>query len=482
MIVKTKNENQYYLSDNKKEMLILPELLSEFINSDGCLSSDSVIVDNEEVAYYKRKYNLLKKAGYFTKLESDNYEFVTKDLLERGLANSKHIIFETTEKCNLRCHYCGYGEVYSTFAKRSKNELPFEKAKSFLDFMINHWNSPFNVSSNKQINISFYGGEPLMNFPFIQKVVEYVSSRLLKNNYMTFSMTTNGTLLDKYIDFLVKWNFTLFISIDGDKYHNSYRVYANGKESFDKVFNNISLIKNRYPLFFDEKISFNSVFHKRSSYIEVSDFFQRVFNKAPLFLSLNTFGVAKDKEDEFKELYKNPAQVLADESECNPEIKKQFSSTGEKLLSFLVNYDSSLFPDYNALRFGLNNRKLPTGTCLPFQNRIHVSTSGYLLPCERVGSNFLMGKIENGYVDIFYDEIVRYYNKRMKQIVEELCSKCKNHFCKSCLFTMKYDKGKVQCGKFLTEKGFNNYVKSLIEECEDDSYFVSNFFSSIGKK
>ena len=106
--------------------------------------------------------------------------------MERGLANSKHIIFETTEKCNLRCHYCGYGEVYSTFAKRSKNELPFEKAKSFLDFMINHWNSPFNVSSNKQINISFYGGEPLMNFPFIQKVVEYVSSRLLKNNYMTF--------------------------------------------------------------------------------------------------------------------------------------------------------------------------------------------------------------------------------------------------------------------------------------------------------
>ena len=72
-----------------------------------------------------------------------------------------------------------------------------------------------------------------MNFPFIEQVVNYVSTWKLKNNYIRFSMTTNGTLLDKYIDFLVKWKFNLFISIDGNKFHNAFRVYSNGRESFE---------------------------------------------------------------------------------------------------------------------------------------------------------------------------------------------------------------------------------------------------------
>ena len=295
MLIQTKNKNRYYFSEKKKEVILLSPVLLEIIAHKGDMASLSS-TDTETVSYYQKKYALLKEAGYFDPAKENKDERITRDLLERALANSTHVIFETTENCNLRCKYCGYSEIYSTFEQRGKQELPFAKAKTFLDFMLERWNSSLNVSYNKRITLSFYGGEPLMNFSFIEQVVDYVSTWKLKNNYISFSMTTNGTLLDKYIDFLVKWKFNLFISIDGNKYHNAFRVYSNGKESFEKVFENISLLKKRYPSYFKKNVNFNSVFHKRSSYVEVSDFFQKEFDKSPLFLPLNTFGVIKEKE------------------------------------------------------------------------------------------------------------------------------------------------------------------------------------------
>lgn len=482
MIVRTKNGNKYYLSNQMKDILILSPILNKIIENDGDVDKiTSLGLDKVAIAYYKQKYDLLKEAGYFISPKNKGFEIITRELLEKAIANSGHIVFETTEACNLKCKYCGYGDIYSTFEERKKSELSFDKARIFLDFMLNKWNSCLNASFGKRITISFYGGEPLMNFYFIENVVNYVCKCKLESNYIDFSITTNGTLLDKYIDFLVKWNFNLFISLDGDKRHNSFRVYLNEKESFDKVFHNIVYIKNKYPKYFKEKVFFNSVFHKKSSFVEVSNFFQFNFNKLPLFLSLNTFGVAVGKELEFEKLYKNPVDTLNIESECNPEIKERFSSINDKLISFVNHYSNNLFSEYNLLRFDIDNARLPTGTCVPFQNRIYISTNGNILPCEKVGSDFVMGKIFDDKVEIYYEDIIDFYNQKFEKIVYELCSKCKNLFCRSCMFTMKDRNGKLSCGKYLDEKGFENYIASLMKEFEDNPMIVANFIKSLNK-
>lgn len=482
MIVQTHN-HKYYLSGKQKDILLLPPLLAEAIEKDGNILSTSLSEsDKDAIDYYQKKYALLKESGYFESAEPDSYEFITEDLLKQGIANSRQVVFETTERCNLKCKYCGYNDIYSTFEKRTKRELSFDKAKRFLDFMKEQWNSPLNVSYNKQIAISFYGGEPLMNFSLIEKVVDYVSKWKLDNNYIVFSMTTNGTLLDRYMDFLVNWNFTLFISIDGDKYHNSFRTYANGKESFEKVYNNITLIQQKYPDYFQKKVNFNSVFHKRSSYLEVSNFFQKAFGKSPLFLALNTFGVIEEKKDKFELLYKNPTETLDNESAYHPELKEQFSSLNIKLLSLLNCYHANLFPDYNALLYDVKNGIIPTGTCLPFQHKIYVSTSGKILPCEKVGSDFVMGQITDQEVAIDYAGIARYYNDKYQRVITELCSKCKNVFCKSCLFTMKEKEGKLQCGKFLSKNGFNRDLTSILSECEENPQIVTKLWDSLKQK
>lgn len=479
MIVRTKN-NDYYFSDNQKDILLLPPTLSNIIENEGNLTLDCT--ESDSVDYYKGKYKLLKESGYLDSLEVDEYEFLTKDLLEKGLANSRHIIFETTEECNLRCKYCGYSEIYNTFEERGKQKLSFFKAKLFLDYMLKKWNSKQNASFNTQITISFYGGEPLLNFNFIEQVVNYVSNWRLENNFIKFSMTTNGTLLDRYMDFLVKWDFSLFVSIDGNEYHNSFRTYANGKNSYEKVYNNISLIKRMYPSYFVRKVEFNSVFHKRSSYLEVSNFFKKEFGKSPLFLALNTFGVVDEKKDEFKKLYKNPVETLNRESECNPNLKEQFSSANINLISILNCYNNNIFSDYNALLYDMKYGRLPTGTCIPFQHKIYISTSGQILPCEKIGSNFTMGKITDKEVRIDYDEIVKFYNDKFSTVISNLCKHCRNRFCKSCMFTMLEKEGKIHCGKFLSEKGFSQYIASIMEELEDNVGIQDKMWKNLKKK
>ncbi len=88
-------------------------------------------------------------------------------------------------------------ESYIQTMMKEQTKLEFTKAKLFLDYLSVLWNSPLNKSFNNVIHLSFYGGEPLLNVPFIEKVIGYTKG--LKNQVRKFaySMTTNGMLLDK---------------------------------------------------------------------------------------------------------------------------------------------------------------------------------------------------------------------------------------------------------------------------------------------
>lgn len=127
------------------------------------------------------------------------------------LQNIQQIIFEVTEDCNLRCKYCIYHEENDKFRVFGKKYMDIDIAYKALDYVLENSYMP-------DLYVGFYGGEPLLNFEFIKKCVNYV---LLNNNgkEITFSMTTNGTLITKEIAeyFASIPNFTITVSIDGDK-------------------------------------------------------------------------------------------------------------------------------------------------------------------------------------------------------------------------------------------------------------------------
>lgn len=149
-------------------------------------------------------------------------EYITEEIVRRNIANLPHLVFEVTDACNLKCKYCAYGEFYDDYDIRQDKFLSVRTAKNLLDYLCKFWNSPACTSASVPMFISFYGGEPLINFGFIEEIVDYVKHLDATNRNFRFSMTTNGILLHRYMDFLVENNFHLLISLDGNEKNDSY--------------------------------------------------------------------------------------------------------------------------------------------------------------------------------------------------------------------------------------------------------------------
>ena len=212
-------------------------------------------------------------------------EYITSEHVLSNLANLPQLVFEVTDACNLKCKYCAYGEFYSDFDKREDNMLSVSKAIRLIDYRNQYWNSERNTSAKSFMYISFYGGEPLMNFNFIKEIVEYVETRLdCPRRKFLFSMTTNAILLHKYMDYLVEHDFHILVSLDGNEKNNSYRVDYFGNGSFGRVVRNVDLLREKYPDFFDKNINFNSVFHNKSTVEEVYRFFKDRYGKKPMII------------------------------------------------------------------------------------------------------------------------------------------------------------------------------------------------------
>jgi uncharacterized protein len=166
-----------------------------------------------------------------------DYQFRLPEVIpQKTLINLKQLVFEVTSNCNLRCEYCGYGELYNTRRFTKGSNMNFGIAKNMIDYLFDLWNNNEMDYDHRETFISFYGGEPLLNMPFIKEVIGYIESLPApKRRSFVYSMTTNGILLDRYMDYLAEKKFALLISLDGDEYAHSYRIDNKRENSINKV-------------------------------------------------------------------------------------------------------------------------------------------------------------------------------------------------------------------------------------------------------
>lgn len=261
-------------------------------------------------SYYSDKIKYLTKFGLISnKSELEfKYKLLEKKDIKNALINTHQIIFEVTDKCNLNCYYCGYGHFYDNYNARENQDMSFDSFKTLYNYLKDIW-----ITSNNKgctyLRISFYGGEPLCNFSFIKKAVDYVKNNPIKNKRIVYSMTTNAVLLEQYMDFLVKNNFEILISLDGNKYNDSYRVFKNGNSSFDTVISNIDKLYSSYPAYFIQNVKFNSVLHNRNSVKDANTFIFKRYQKYPMTNELNVFGIAMSKRDESPQSFRRNSSV-----------------------------------------------------------------------------------------------------------------------------------------------------------------------------
>ncbi len=175
-----------------------------------------------------------------------------------------NVTFNTTEDCNLACKYC-----YEI--NKCKKSLDFEKAKRFIDFLIDD-NDPLGIKGSPQeekglhlyksgLVVDFIGGDSLMNVQLVDKIMQYLMYRLYTaktenafywKNHWRMSISTNGTLFSRpeVRSFCEKYqrNLCLGVSIDGSKeLHDLNRVFPDGRGSMDSILENWEWYKKTFP-------------------------------------------------------------------------------------------------------------------------------------------------------------------------------------------------------------------------------------------
>ena len=141
----------------------------------------------------------------------------------------KALCLHVAHTCNLNCSYC--------FASQGKYHgdralMSFEVGKRALDFLME------NSGTRRNLEVDFFGGEPLMNWQVVKDLVAYARSvEQEKGKNFRFTLTTNGVLIDDdVIDFCNKEMSNVVLSLDGRKeIHDATRVDYAGKGSYDKI-------------------------------------------------------------------------------------------------------------------------------------------------------------------------------------------------------------------------------------------------------
>ena len=163
-----------------------------------------------------------------TLFSEDIYADVAFDFKARSTV-VKALCLHVTHDCNLACRYC-FAEEGEYHGQRAL--MSFEVGKQALDFLIEHSGNRTNLE------VDFFGGEPLMNWDVVKQLVEYGRSREAETGKrFRFTVTTNGVLLnDEMMDFINREMHNVVLSIDGRKQVNDFmRPFRSGKGSYDLI-------------------------------------------------------------------------------------------------------------------------------------------------------------------------------------------------------------------------------------------------------
>ncbi len=184
------------------------------------------ISENDIEECYSQVEELRDSGKLFAK---DSFEPMAGKLKEKTSGVIKALCMHISHTCNLNCSYCfaSQGKYHGERAMMS-----YEVGKQAFDFLI------ANSGSRKNLEVDFFGGEPLMNFDVVKQLVAYARSIEKKHNKnFRFTLTTNGMLIDDdVIDFANREMSNVVLSLDGRKeVHDRFRVDYAGNGSWEKI-------------------------------------------------------------------------------------------------------------------------------------------------------------------------------------------------------------------------------------------------------
>lgn len=321
---------------------------------------------------YSEIFELFKNEKLFSK---DSYKELARE--EKLRSPIKSLCLNVAHDCNLRCSYCFASE--GDFGC-GRELMPLETAKKSVDFLIEH------SGKIKNLEMDFFGGEPLMNWNVVKETVKYARSLEKKyNKNFRFTLTTNGILLDdEKIDFINDEIYDVVLSLDGRKEINDkYRITKTKKGSYDIVLPKFQKLISRRG---------NKSYYVRGTYTKDNlDFTKDVMHLYDLgFKNISMEPVLCDKNFASSVNKEDISRVLAEyENLCRELIKMKKSGKEINFFNFNIDLDKGPCVLKRLKGCGCGN------------DYVAITPNGDIFSCHQlVGENeFKMGNVNSGTFD-----------------------------------------------------------------------------------
>ena len=371
---------------------------SDFSELEGYLKFMLSKYNDEDI---EEAYNEVKELIEGERLFTDDiYKDFVMDFKKRTTV-VKALCLHIAHDCNLACKYC-FADEGEYHGKREL--MSYEVGKKSLDFLV------ANSGSRTNLEVDFFGGEPLMNFEVVKQLVKYGRSLEEPNNKkFRFTLTTNGVLLDDDIlEFANKEMSNLVLSLDGRKeVHDLMRPRRGGQGSYDTV----------VPKFIKAAESRNQMnYYVRGTYTRNNlDFAKDVIHMADLgFEQISVEPVVADKSESYAIREEDIDTLIKQYDELTAEMIKR-KKEGKPFNFFHFMIDLSGGPCVAKRLSGCGS-----GT-----EYLAVSPSGELYPCHQFMGmkDFLLGNVDEGVIRTDIRDEFKLCNVYAKE-------KCKNCFAK----------------------------------------------------
>ena len=437
----------YFYDVNRNQIVDVSEESYQYLQD--LLADKSVGEELEEITYLRESGYLKPSQVMQIRHPMTSY---TQDLLDQ---NIDLITLQVTQDCNFRCEYCIYSDTDSNIGQRqhSKKMMSLETAKQAIRFLRDH------SAKSKTLNIGFYGGEPLLQFSLIKKIVEYAEEELFGKE-ITYAITTNGSLLKgEILDFLQKYQVAVNLSFDGPKeiQDNNRRFAHSNASTYELVYDNLKEAFKKYPDY-AKRFSIHSVLIPSYDFDQMDAFF-----KMPLI----------------KDLLCNNSMVDDHYSSKKHTKSAQFHEKSQyhNFLAYLYSLDRlerngisrvvrepvlhSIHKAEDVLK-GSNIPIIgsPSGQCVPGLHRLFCDVDGNLYPCERVSETAECMRI--GTLDDGFDLSKVNCLLNVSGITAEQCKQCEAFlFCGICISSCEKN-GKLSANQRLSHC---DIIRAETESC-----------------
>lgn len=373
------------------------------------------LLENEKFKDAKETQKLIDKYGKDNideALSEINELIENKMLYTEPIVINKKIVpvvkamcLNVAHDCNLKCDYCFASQ--GNFGGKACL-MPFEVGKKAFDYLVTHSGNRVNLE------VDFFGGEPLMNFDVVKQLVAYGRSIEKEyNKHFRFTITTNGVLLDdEKIDYINENMDNIVLSIDGRKEVNDrMRKTVNNQGSYDVILKNFKNLINKRK---------NKTYYARGTYTAYN----------------------LDFSEDVKHLHELGFKVISVEPVVTPPTEpyalkeehiEQLNNEYEKLAKYFVEQNKNKETAFDFFHFYLD---LDNGPCLYKRSigcgagaeYLAVTPEGDFYPCHQfVGDErFIIGNVNEGIVK---EEIV----KKFRDVTinnKQKCNDCwAKYFC-----------------------------------------------------